>query len=110
MNVISRKKLVTFWIAHADAMDHLAAWFKATRKATWTKWADVQAVYPRASYHKCCLIFNICGNDYRLVVRRSEHWKTLYVIGVFTHAECDRDEWKKRCSCQKSKNIGARKR
>jgi hypothetical protein len=33
-------------------------------------------------------------------VRRSENWKTLYVVGVFTHKEYDRDLWKKFCSCR----------
>lgn len=100
MHVISRKKLVDFWEEYPDAKDQLAAWFKLAEKAVWVKWADVKQALPKASYYHCCLIFNICGGAYRLVVRRSENWKTLFVIGVFTHAEYDQDEWKKRCSCQ----------
>jgi mRNA interferase HigB len=105
MHVISRKKLVDFWTAHADAKDALAAWFKVAEKAAWAKWADVQGTYPKASYRECCLIFNVCGNDYRLVVRRSDNWKTLFVIGVFTHADYDKGEWKKFCPCRKAKDA-----
>jgi mRNA interferase HigB len=100
MHVISRKKLVAFWQRHEDAEIQLAAWFKATRKATWEKWADVQKAYPKASLYECCLIFNICGNNYRLVVRRSANWKTLFVAGVFTHQEYDRAGWKDYCTCR----------
>jgi mRNA interferase HigB len=100
MHVISRKKLVAFWKKHADAELALAAWFKAAEKARWKKWANVQRAYPKASYYECCLIFNICGGSYRLIVRRSANWKTLFVVGVHTHAEYDQEEWKKFCECQ----------
>jgi mRNA interferase HigB len=100
MHVISRKKLVAFWEEHRDAEEPLAAWFKVAEKARWEKWTDVQRAYPKASYHECCLIFNICGGSYRLVVRRSENWKTLFVVGVYTHAEYDRDRWKAFCECR----------
>jgi len=100
MNVISRKPLAAFWAQHSDAETPLKEWYKAARNATWTQWADVQRAYPKASYYKCCLVFNICGGKYRLVVRRSANWSTLFVVGVFTHADDDRDEWKKHCNCR----------
>lgn len=58
------------------------------------------ASLPNASYYRCCLVFNICGNKYRLVVRRSASWSALFVVGVFTHADYDRGEWKKHCTCR----------
>jgi mRNA interferase HigB len=100
MHVISRKKLVRFWGERPDAKDQLAAWFKVADKAKWGKWADVQTAYPKASYYRCCLVFNVCGGAYRLVVRRTANWKRLYVVGVFTHAEYDLDHWKKFCACR----------
>jgi mRNA interferase HigB len=100
MHVISRKKLVEFWQTYPDARDQLAGWFKVADKAAWGRWADVQAAYPRASYYKCCLIFNICGGAYRLVVRRSLNWKTLFVVAVMTHAEYDRGRWRDSCKCR----------
>ncbi len=100
MHVISRRKLVEFWTLHADAEEPLAAWFKVMESADWTQWADVQRAYPRASYFRCCLIFNICGGNYRLVVRRSQNWKTLFVVALMSHAEYDRHAWKKACHCR----------
>lgn len=98
MHVISRKKLVVFWEKYDDAKEALAAWFKVASRAVWARWSDVQAAYPKASLYECCLIFHIVGGNYRLVVRRSENWKTLYVVGVYTHAEYDRDQWKNSCA------------
>ncbi len=100
MHVISRKKLVAFWQEYPDAEDQLAAWFRVAEKAGWGKRADVQRTYPKASYYECCQIFNVCGGSYRLVVRRSANGKTLFVVGVYTHAEYDRDLWKEFCGCR----------
>ena len=100
MHVISRKKLVMFWKQYPDAMNALATWFKAVEKARWAKWADVVRVFPKASYFECCLIFNIRGDSYRLVVRRATNWRTLFVVGVYTHSEYDRDLWKTFCECR----------
>jgi mRNA interferase HigB len=100
MHVISRKKLRTFWREYPDSEEALAAWFRVARSATWEMWADAQANYTRASYYECCQIFNVCGNAYRLVVRRSANWKTLFVVGVYTHKEYDRDLWKQFCTCR----------
>jgi mRNA interferase HigB len=100
MHVISRKKLVAFWEGQRDAEGQLAAWFKVAKKAKWEKWADVQKAYPKASYYEWCLIFNICGGSYRLVVRRAENWKTLFIVGVYLHKEYDLDTWKASCRCR----------
>jgi mRNA interferase HigB len=97
MHVISRRKLRVFAEKYSDAKEPLDAWLKVAKKSKWTSWADVQGTYAKASYYECCLIFNICGGSYRLVVRRSENWKALYVIGVYTHAGYDRDAWKESC-------------
>ena len=100
MHVISRRKLVEFWAQYADAEESLAVWFKVVESVEWTQWADVQQSYPKASYFRCCMIFNICGGNYRLVVRRSQNWKTCFVVGVMTHADYDRDLWKNSCICR----------
>jgi mRNA interferase HigB len=100
MHIISRKKLREFWLQHADSEVQLAAWFKVVRLADWSQWSDVVKAYPKASYFQCCLIFNIGGGSYRLVVRRSLNWKTLFVVDVMTHANYDRDVWKKFCTCR----------
>lgn len=97
IHVISKKKLRQFWAEYPDAQEQLAAWYKNVRKSVWLAWADVQRTYPKASYYKCCLIFNICGGKYRLIVKRAENWKRLWVVGVFIHGAYDKNEWKKYC-------------
>ena len=100
MHVISRKKLREFWFQHVDAEDQLAAWFKVVKLAEWAQWADVKRAYASTSYYRCCLIFNIRGGAYRLVVRRSLNWKTLFVVAVMTHPDYDCGIWKQFCACR----------
>ena len=99
MHVISRKKLERFWTEYPDSETQLDKWYREVGRVVWEQWADVRGMYPKASYYDCCLIFNICGGSYRLIVCRSANWKTLYVVGVFTHQEYDRDLWKRSCDC-----------
>ncbi len=100
MHVISRKALVDFWDKHRDSERQLAAWFKVADAAKWEKWADVQNAFPKASLYERCLIFNVCGNSYRLITRRSANWKTLFVVGVYTHRDYDKNAWKDYCLCR----------
>ena len=47
----------------------LDAWFDEVRKANWTSTADVKRLYASASIVTADrIVFNIKGNDYRLVV------------------------------------------
>jgi len=40
------------------------------------------------------VVFNICGNKYRLITRIRYDWGLLNIRCVLTHAEYDRDAWK----------------
>ena len=98
MHVISKKRLLEFWEHHRDAQKELEAWYKVARKARWGALADVRMALPKADQVGRCLIFNICGNKYRVIVRASPSWKTLYVRYVLTHKEYDRRAWLESCS------------
>lgn len=41
-------------------------------------------------------IFNIGGNDYRLIVSIKYKWGVVYVRDFLTHAEYSKDAWKMR--------------
>ena len=69
MRVIALKTLRLFWEQHPDARQALQAWYRDTKRATWTTPADIRTVYRNASFvgHNR-VVFNIRGNRYRLVV------------------------------------------
>ena len=99
MHVISRKKLREFGEQHPDAEGPLTAWYKTVRKARWQKFADVRAAYPSADQVGKCIVFNIGGNKYRLIVIIPPDWRRVYIRFVLTHKDYDRGGWKVDCEC-----------
>ncbi len=90
MRVISRRTLRCFWEAHPDAAAPLQSWFAEAEKASWSGPEDIKRRYAAASFVGERVVFNIGGNEYRLVVWVSYEWKTVYIRFVGTHAEYDR--------------------
>ena len=90
MRVIAVSTLRAFWETHPDAEQPLKAWYEEATRASWTQAADVKAQYRSASVLKNRrIVFNIKGNDYRLVVTVAYKWQIIYVKFVGTHKEYD---------------------
>ncbi len=68
MHVISRRILREFCEAHADAREALYDWYRIATKAEWKNLLEVQAIYPKAEAVGNFTVFNIKGNNYRLIV------------------------------------------
>jgi mRNA interferase HigB len=91
VRVIAIKALRNFWDHHSDAELPLRAWLNEVREAQWTQPADIKAQFRNASILKGRrAVFNIKGNDYRLVASVAFAAGILYVKFVGTHEEYDR--------------------
>ncbi len=100
MRVISKQPLRAFWERHPDAESSLKAWYKTATTTNWDTFAELRQTYPHASLVGRCIVFNICGNKYRLVVTGRFDYGFFYVRHVMTHEEYDRNRWKEECLCQ----------
>ena len=90
MRVIAVSTLRAFWERHPDAEQPLKAWYEEATSATWTQPADIKALYRSASVLKNRrVVFNIKGNDYRLIVAVACKLEIVYVKFVGTHQEYD---------------------
>lgn len=90
MRVISVASLRAFWLQHPDAEQPLKAWFEEASKATWTQPSDIKEQYRSASILKNRrVVFNIKGNDYRLVVAVAYRLQIVYVKFIGTHPQYD---------------------
>lgn len=90
MRVISKKPLREFWESHADAKAALQAWYEDAERAQWRTPGDIKRSYRTASIiGDNRVIFNIKGNDYRLVVRIHLDRGYVYVRFIGTHREYD---------------------
>ena len=90
MRVIAVSTLRAFWERFPDAEQSLKAWYEEARSAAWTQPAEIKAQYRSASVLKNRrVVFNIKGNDYRLIVAVAYKLQIVYVKFVGTHKEYD---------------------
>ena len=93
MRIISRRTLRVFWEKpqYADAEQSLKAWFREASNADWQNPSAIKASFRSASIvGNNRVVFNICGNKYRLVVRVNHQYRVMYVRFIGTHAQYDR--------------------
>jgi mRNA interferase HigB len=91
MRIYSKSTLREFWETHPDAEAPLRTWFIVARAARWNSPADVKQRYPDVDILRGNrLIFNIKGNDYRLIVAVHYDAQRLFVRFVGTHKDYDR--------------------
>lgn len=90
MRVIAVAALRDFWQQHPDAEQPLKAWFEEASKVSWTQPSDIKAQYRSASILKNRrVVFNIKGNEYRLIVAIAYQLQIVYVKFIGTHQQCD---------------------
>lgn len=105
MWVISRVRLRRFSERPGmrDSWKPLNAWFKSARNADWKSFADIKKAYGSVDFVGDCVVFDIGGNKYRLVVRCNFPSHKVYVREVMTHKEYDTKDWVKSCGCHAPK-------
>ena len=97
MRIIARSTLRRFVEARAGHKDQQAlkaaldAWFAEVRKARWSSSVDVKRLYASASIVSADrIVFNIKGNDYRLVVSVDFEKAIVWIKWLGTHRDYDR--------------------
>jgi len=99
MWVVSLRRLREFWAVQPKAEVPLRGWYTQTSAADWQTFADLRATFPAADLVGNCTVFNVGGNNYRLVARVFYRSHKVYVLRVMTHAEYDREDWPAQCGC-----------
>ncbi len=90
MRIIAKKRLREFWEEYPDAEEPLLAWYREVQQEDWDTPAKVKQTYGNASIvADNRVVFNIKGNDYRLVVKINYAHRVVYIRFVGTHAEYD---------------------
>lgn len=96
MRVIARNTLVRFIASLTGHKDYrvvksaLDAWFPETKQAEWKKPADVKRQYGSASIVGADrVVFNIKGNDYRLVAAIDYRRGIVFIKWLGSHQEYD---------------------
>jgi mRNA interferase HigB len=90
VRVVAVKALREFWLKNPDAEQPLRAWYDEASHANWAQPADIKAQYRNASILKNRrVVFNIKGNDYRLVVALAYNTGLVFVKFIGSHKAYD---------------------
>jgi mRNA interferase HigB len=97
MRIIARRTLREFVERRGGYKDHgalksaLDAWFDEVKKARWSSAADVKRSYATASIVSADrIMFNIKGNDYRLVVAIDFEKGIAWIKWIGSHRDYDK--------------------
>ncbi|AVQ89165.1 type II toxin-antitoxin system HigB family toxin [Plesiomonas shigelloides subsp. oncorhynchi] len=91
MKIIAIKTLRDFWTANPDAEQPLKAWVDEASKAEWKSPAEIKEQYRSASILKNRrVVFNIKGNNYRLIVAIAYQRGWVFIKFIGTHKEYDK--------------------
>ena len=93
MRIISKKVLKEFYEQniYIESKSQLEAWHKEILKADWNTPNDIKEQYRNASIvgdNK--VVFNICGNKYRLIVKINYYAKIVFIKFIGTHKQYDK--------------------
>lgn len=90
-NVITRKTLIAYMDKYPLAKNSLSKWYSEIVRYNFSSFNDLKEVYTNASLvADNRVVFNIKGNDYRLVVRVLFEYKAIQIKWFGTHKEYDK--------------------
>lgn len=93
MHIISHRKLKEFYESPGkeDSRIALERWYNIALNAQWHNFSEIREDFPTADYvGNQHYVFNIRGNNYRLVVVVKFTVGRIFIRFVGTHAEYDR--------------------
>lgn len=91
MRIIARSKIVDYYNEHADAKTALEEWYTKTKNASWTCFSDIKETFNSVdAVGNQHYVFDIRGNNYRLIVVIKFTIGLVLIRFIGTHAEYDK--------------------
>jgi len=91
LRIIAKRALREYWEQNPDAEQQLLSWYKECNKSEWENPNEIKKMYSSASILKNSrVVFNICGNKYRLIVEINFPRKWVFIRFIGTHKEYDK--------------------
>jgi len=100
MHVISKKAIEAFCLTHHVAKSPLEAWYRLVSTSSFDNFTEVKQSFNSADYVPPYTVFDVAGNNFRVIAVIHYNRQKLYIREVFTHTEYDR--WNKAYRRKKS--------
>lgn len=95
MRVITRKRIIEFVKKHPNSESALNNWYQIVSKTNYSSFSELRKTFPSADKVDNLTVFNIGGNNVRLISAIHYNTKCVYIRHILTHAEYDKENWKK---------------
>ena len=93
MRIIAHRTILKYGKQYPDAKIALESWYKTAKAAKWENFQDIKNVFNSVDYvGNQCYVFNIKGNNYRLIVKILFVQQIIYIRFIGTHKEYDKIE------------------
>lgn len=91
MRIIAHRALVLFYIKHPESKLALEMWYDIVKYAEWENFADMKKDFNSAdNVGNQRFVFNIKGNNYRIVAVVKFKIKMVYIRFVGNHCQYDK--------------------
>jgi mRNA interferase HigB len=94
MHLISRAKLKEASAKYPDVENQIQSFYRKVEKSNWQNLIEVQQDYRSAEAVGKFTVFNVKGNNYRLILDIDYEEQVVYFKYFLTHAEYNKEEWK----------------
>jgi mRNA interferase HigB len=101
VRIIKRTTLRAHGRRFSRAAKPLDDWARLTLAASWQNLVETRRTFPHADQVKVksgrtVTVFNVCGNDFRLITAIHYDRRKVFILDFLTHAEYSRNLWKNR--------------
>lgn len=95
MRIVTFKRIQEFSVKHTDSLKALNFWYHSVSRKEWNSFSDLKNDFGSADYiGNNRVVFNIKGNNYRLIAIISYNAKKVYIRFIGTHKEYDKIDCK----------------
>jgi mRNA interferase HigB len=99
MLIITEPRIREYAKLHPLAGSSLTRWREITKAADWKNFQDLKKAWKSADVVKVnsgrtVVVYNIGGNNFRLIAAVHYNFQKVYVLGFYTHQEYSKDDWK----------------
>lgn len=89
--VFAKSTLRKYWELYPETEQHLKTWYETALNSDWKNPNEVKQTYGSASVLKNNrIVFNIKGNDYRLIAKFNFEKQWIFIRFIGTHQEYDK--------------------
>ena len=90
-NIVKRSTLIEYYTQYPEAKKPIELWYSEIRECAFNNFNELKATYKNASIvANNRVVFNIKGNNYRLVVKINFYTKQIFIIWFGSHKDYDK--------------------